>query len=182
MLKALFLFLFSIGLGLWSVLAFGPSLTPLLVAAVFGCACAVFLLVRAARKKQPRWAVVDGSNVLYWRRDEPDLHSVRLVIEKLVAAGLDPVIWFDANVGYLVSGRYMNPYRLSQALRYPESRIYVAPKGTPADPLLIQAATDLNAHIVSNDRFRDWKEQFPQVDQAELFLRGEIVKGGVTLQ
>ena len=110
------------------------------------------------------------------------MHSVRLVIEKLVAAGFEPVIWFDANVGYLVADRYMNPYKLSQALHYPENRIYVAPKGTPADPLLIQAATDLSAPIVSNDRFRDWKEQFPQVDQAELFLRGEIVKGGVRLR
>ncbi|WP_298935225.1 hypothetical protein [uncultured Ruegeria sp.] len=168
------LLLLSVGLAFWSVMTSGPILTlPLLLGAI-GVVLAVILLLRLRLRKRINWVVVDGSNVLYWENDEPTLYSVRLVVEKLVLDGFVPLLWFDANVGYLVAGHYMNPAKLSKALRYPAGRISVAPKGTPADPLVISDAERLRALIVTNDRFRDWQERFPQVAQQDLFLRGGI--------
>ncbi|KUJ78450.1 NYN domain-containing protein [Ruegeria profundi] len=147
-----------------------------------GTVVASILLLRFKLRKRTNWVIVDGSNVLYWDKDEPSLHSVRLVIQKLVLDGFEPVLWFDANVGYLVSGRYMNPASLSKALRYPARRITVAPKGTPADPLLISDAERLRALIVTNDRFRDWQEHFPEVTKQDAFLRGRIKNNQVYLR
>ncbi len=135
---------------------------------------ATILLLRLKLRRRVKWVVVDGSNVLYWSDNKPALHSVRLVIEKLCSDGFEPILWFDANVGYLVTGKYMNPTQLSKALRYPARRISIAPKGIPADPLVIKDATKLRARIVTNDRFRDWQEHFPQVDQQDVFVRGRI--------
>ncbi len=182
MIKLLLLLLTSAGVTLWSAMTFGPILTLPLLLGASGIVLAVILLLRSRFRKPINWVVVDGSNVLYWQNDEPTLHSVRLVIEQLVLAGFEPKLWFDANVGYLVAGRYMNPAQLSKALRYPARRISVAPKGTPADPLLISDAERLKARIVTNDRFRDWQERFPQVAQQDVFLRGRIKNKRVHLK
>lgn len=171
--------LISAGIILWSIVTFGPIITVPLLAGALGLVLGVFLFVRGKLRKQIRWVVVDGSNVLYWNNEDPALHSVRVVIERLVLDGFRPVVWFDANVGYLVRGHYMSPSKLSKALGFPARQISVAPKGTPADPLLISEALKLDARIVTNDRFRDWEEKFPQVTQQDRFLRGTINKNTV---
>lgn len=182
MIALLLLLIVFIGLMLWSVFSFGPVITLPLLLGAFGVVLSVILLLRSKLRKRVNWIVVDGSNVLYWENDEPALHSVRLVIEKLVLDGFEPVLWFDANVGYLVRGAYMSPAKLSKALRYPSRRISVAPKGTPADPLLLSEAERLKAPIVTNDRFRDWEERFPQVARQDIFLRGRIENKQVLLK
>ncbi|WP_366141032.1 hypothetical protein [uncultured Ruegeria sp.] len=163
-------------------MTFGPILTlPLLIGAT-GIVAAIILLLRLRIGRRGNWVIVDGSNVLYWADNEPTLYSVKLVIEKLLADGFEPLLWFDANVGYLVADHYMNSVKLSKALRYPARRISVAPKGTPADPLLIRDAVKLRARIVTNDQFRDWQECFPEVARQEVFLRGGINNKQVHLQ
>ncbi|MFC3614632.1 hypothetical protein ACFORG_12735 [Lutimaribacter marinistellae] len=175
------LFVSSVGLACWSVVAFGPILTiPFLIGAT-GFVLTTILFFRTKLLKRPNWVVVDGSNVLYWADETPALASVRMVVEKLVLDGFEPLLWFDANVGYLVAGRYMSPDHLAKALGYPARRISVAPKGTPADPLLIRDAERLKARIVTNDRFRDWRESHPLVERQEVFLRGRIEKRQVHL-
>ncbi len=174
MIGLLLLLIVSIFFAFLSVVIFGPIITLPLLAGAVGTVLAVVLLARHWHRKRIEWVVIDGSNVLYWENDKPALHSVKLVIEKLVSDGFEPIVWFDANIGYLVSGRYMNPTNLSKALRYPARRISVAPKRTPADPLLITDAEQLNARIVTNDRFRDWEEHFPHITHQDLFLRGQI--------
>ena len=53
------------------------------------------------RAGQAPWIAVDGSNVLYWQDDIPSLQTVRRVVDALKSRNLRPVVWFDANVGYL---------------------------------------------------------------------------------
>jgi len=168
------LLLISAGLTFWSLWSFGPSLTVPLLLGVFGLVVAIILLLRLKFRRRLNWVVVDGSNTLYWDNDEPALNSVRLVVEKLALDGFEPILWFDANIGYLIAGRYMNPVGLSKALRYPARRIFVAPKGTPADPLLIRDAEILEARIVTNDRFRDWQEDCPYLATQNVLIRGRI--------
>ncbi|WP_170788905.1 NYN domain-containing protein [Ruegeria lacuscaerulensis] len=125
------------------------------------------------RLRTPRkWAVVDGSNVMHWKDGEPSLETVRDVVEKLSQAGYTPGVVFDANVGYKVSDRYLDHRVLARRLSLPKDRVLVAPSGTPADPLVLQAATDYRGFVVSNDRFRDWSEDFSQILQPEHTIRG----------
>ena len=138
------------------------------------CALVFVLVLRTRRKRQGTWIVVDGSNVLYWDRETPKIESVREIVKVLKAAGFLPVVWFDANVGYLIEDRYLGPLPLSDRLGLSHRCVFVAGKGIPADPLLLELAEDLGARVVTNDRFRDWEEQFPRIREAGFLVRGYI--------
>jgi hypothetical protein len=133
------------------------------------------------REGRAPWIAVDGSNVLYWQDEIPSLQTVREVVDALIRRGMRPVVWFDANVGYLVGDRYLGPVPLAKSLGLSERQVIVAPKGTPADPLVIEGARLLKSRIVSNDRFRDWQDQYPEVREAMRFLRGSIENGALRL-
>src|SRR5207237_4090630 len=105
--------------------------------------------------------VVDGSNVMHWKDDVPTIEALARVLGDLTAKGFVPHVFFDANVGYKLVGRHLDPDALARALALPRSQVFVAPSRTPADPLLIAHALKVRARIVSNDRFRDWREHFP---------------------
>lgn len=139
---------------------------------LIGLPFAVIPLFR--RRLKRNWIVVDGSNVLYWERETPALATVSHVIGALRSEGYDPVVWFDANVGYLIGDRYMGAFALSLQLGLSSEQVRVAPKGTPADPLLLKEAGALGARVVTNDRYRDWEDEFPQVREAGFLIRGFV--------
>jgi hypothetical protein len=58
----------------------------------------------------------------------------------------------------------------------------VVPKGQQADPFLLERARDLNARIVTNDRYRDWTDHYPEVAQPEKLIMGEMRDGRVWLK
>lgn len=117
--------------------------------------------------------VIDGSNVMYWKDNTPRIETVLEVVAQLSRRGLTPGVIFDANAGYLLTERYQHDRFFSQALGLPQNRVMVVPKGTPADPFILTAARDLGARIVTNDRFRDWAAQFPEVK-----TDGHLIPGG----
>ena len=124
--------------------------------------------------------VVDGSNVMYWRDNRPNLDTVTEVVGTLVENGYRPVVWFDANAGYHLIGRYAYDGELARALGLPKRQVIVVPKGTPADPALLAGARELGAPVVSNDRFRDWQADFADV-LAGRMIRGRPVADGIHL-
>ena len=146
---------------------------------------ALVLLLRAALSRTPRkaapWVVIDGSNVMHWRNETPSLQPLLKVVGAVEKAGYRPMIWFDANVGYKLSDHYMGEAELSQALSLARSQIRMAPRGTPADALLLRHAAELGTGVVSNDRFRDWAADFPSVTEAGVLVRGAWVDGDVRL-
>ena len=149
-------------------------------AASLGLLLALFyLLLRRSRRPE---VILDGSNVMHWREDGPSLDTVREVIASLEASGFKPGVVFDANAGYLLSGRYRHHDSFAKALGLPADRVMVVPKGTPADPLILQVARDRGARIVSNDRFRDWAERFPEVAERGHIIRGRYDKGSLRFQ
>jgi len=127
-----------------------------------------------------RWVVIDGSNVMFWQDETPSLSTVSAVVGEVKKAGLTPLVWFDANAGYKVGDRYMNPGDLSRAIGVPKKHVRVAPKGSPADPLLLEDAAKLGTGVVSNDRYRDWAESYPSVMQPGVLVRGRM-EGGAAL-
>lgn len=122
---------------------------------------------------KPQWIVIDGSNVLYWQNGEPQIEAVQDVLDHLAARGFTPGVVFDANAGYLISGKYEHDGSFGNLLGLPEDRVMVVPKGTPADPTILTAARDLGGRIVTNDRFRDWSDLYPEIGTP-----GYLIKGG----
>lgn len=164
-----------------SVVHYGPVLSvPFLISAISAFAAAILVLYEWLQEK-PIYVVIDGSNVMYWAGDQPSLETVRQVLGKLDEQGFVPVVWFDANVGYKISDRYLGPAPLSQMLKISVRQVFIAPKGTPADPLLLDAAKFLKAQVVTNDRFRDWTESHPQTGEAGFLVAGKIRNGDIIL-
>jgi hypothetical protein len=166
---------------IFSVGVFGPAPSVPFAVSAGMVAVAVILLFRGRRRAGTvAWIVVDGSNVMYWDRETPSFETVRQVLRAVEAEGLVPLVWFDANAGHVVAGRYMRPERLAKTLGLQQGQVLVAPKGTPADPLLLEEAARLGVRIVTNDRFRDWAEDHPIVRDPDRFVRGRV-RDGVAL-
>ena len=159
-----------------------PTLAPAWLFAVVAAA-GLWLLYRiAAERPIANWVVIDGSNVMHWFDETPSLNTVSLVATQLIEQGYRPIVWFDANVGYKVGSRYMNERALAQHLPVSARAIRVSPKGEPADPLLITEAIRLGARVVSNDRFRDWRDAFPQLADDAFLIRAKVHATGLTME
>lgn len=144
----------------------------------------VFVLVRQARRAggvRPNWVVIDGSNVMYWKGDTPQIDTVREVVEHLSASGFTPGVMFDANAGYLLTGRYEHDGAFEKILGLPRDHVMVVHKGNPADLSILAAARDLGARIVTNDRYREWAESHPEVHRPGYLIRGEYRNGKLWL-
>lgn len=128
---------------------------------------------RRRKSRRQQWVIVDGSNVLHWKDNVAAIATVREVVAHLTARGFTPGVVFDANAGYKIADRYMHHYAMARQLGLPEDRVMVVPKGTPADPIVLAAARDHRARVVSNDRFRDWADAHPEVTKP-----GHLIRGG----
>jgi hypothetical protein len=127
--------------------------------------------------KPENWIVVDGSNVMHWQDNSPQLAPVLRVLEDLQARGYSPGVVFDANVGWKLFGRYLGDTELAALLLLPVNQVFVVPKGTQADPYILDTARKFKARIVTNDRYRDWAEAHPEVAEPGFLVRGGMRDG-----
>ena len=147
----------------------------------------LYLLLRAQFKRSAapvepsNPVVIDGSNVLFWRDNTPDIATVVAVVKALKAKGFTPGVIFDASAGYRIGDRYQDDRELARRLGLPEDRVLVVPKGTIADQYVLMAARDMGARIVTNDRYRDWAAEFPEVARDGYLIKGGVRDGKVWL-
>lgn len=127
------------------------------------------------------WVLLDGSNVMHWRDNIPQIETLREVVVALERAGFTPGVVCDANVGYKLVGRYLNEGDLAAVLGLPVTQVRIVDKGEAADPVILQAARDHGVRIVSNDRFRDWTEAFPDITRPRTLIRGGYRDGQLWL-
>lgn len=132
---------------------------------------------RSSTKAKIR-VIVDGSNVMYWG-GEPSQVVLSGVITSLKSKGFAPYVIFDANVGYKLGNRYLDDAPMATLIGLPAAQVIVVEKGVAADEWILTVATEQNLRIVSNDRFRDWKEKFPFVGHKGRVIRGDWVSGNV---
>ena len=157
------------------------------LAAGLCAAVCIGALIRDRLRARGLWGrrgqvIVDGSNVMYWKTGQPGIAAIRDVLERLDQAGLKAGVMFDANAGYLLTGQYEHNDAMARHLGLPEERVMVVPKGTSADGFILEAARDLNARIVTNDRFRDWFDDFPEIRDRSRLIPGEYRSGELTLR
>ena len=110
-----------------------------------------------AQTDTPR-ALIDGSNVAHATEGEvPRLANILLVRDRLAEQGFEPIIVADAALRHQIDDAAAYE-RLVE-----DGTIRQAPAGTDADYFLLSFAKELNAALVSNDRFRDRSRQFAEV-------------------
>jgi hypothetical protein len=103
-------------------------------------------------------ALIDGSNVAHATEgDVARLANILLVRDRLVAQGFEPIIVADAALRHQIDSS--EEYEALVA----DGTIHQAPAGTDADYFLLSFAKELDAALVSNDRFRDRSRQFADV-------------------
>lgn len=161
-----------------------PGSSDLLLVAIPMTLGSLWLLLRAsyaASRSAPRWIVIDGSNVMHWAGDTPRIEPVREVVKHLERHGFTPGVVFDANAGYLVNGAYMHDEAFSRLLGLPKDRVMVVNKGSVADETILEAAHDMQASVVTNDRYRDWAEQYPAVRTPGFLIQGGYRAGRLWL-
>ncbi|MCK8465545.1 hypothetical protein MUY35_16920 [Aliiroseovarius sp. S1339] len=127
-------------------------------------------LSKPAKQQPDKPAVIDGSNVMHWKEGEPSFDPLHDVISKLKWLGFTPGVMFDANAGYLLEGRYLDDAAMAARLLLPENAVVVVEKGRPADPVILAAATNIGAIVVTNDRYRDWMADFPEVRKPDFLV------------
>ena len=133
---------------------------------------------RPLPKTGPNSILVDGSNVMHWG-GAPSLDVLSRVVSDLHARGYAPFVYFDANVGYKILGQHLHAEDLALAIAVPARDICIVPGGTVADECLLDHASRTRLRIVTNDRFRDWRQRFPVLDDKGLLVRGEWRDGAV---
>ena len=116
------------------------------------------------RQARSNVVLVDGSNVAHSSEGgAPRLANILAVRDKLIEDGLDPIIVVDAALRHQID----DDRRFEELVE--GGTIRQAPAGTDADYFLLEFAEEFDASIVSNDRFRDRIEKYPE-------LRSRLVK------
>lgn len=122
-----------------------------------------------------RVAIVDGSNVAHSTEGGiARLSNIRLVTEKLREEGYEPVVVVDAALRHNIDLEEEYEEMVEQGV------IRQSPAGTDADYFILSFAHELDAAIVSNDRFRDREKAFP--DLGDRIIRYMIVNEEVVLE
>ena len=127
------------------------------------------------REQASNVVLVDGSNVAHSIEGEPPpVANLMVVREKLREEGLEPIIVADAALRHQIDDQQCYEKMIDDGM------VRQAPAGTDADYFILSFARELNACVVSNDRFRDRIKQFPEI--RDRVIRYMIVQDEVVLE
>jgi hypothetical protein len=119
--------------------------------------------------------VIDGANVAYEERSaggKPKLSNLLKVRRELEERGFESVIIVDASLKYDIDDQeHLETLIRSQQVRQ-------VPAGTDADFFIIQFAHELDALMVTNDRYKDYADRYPWIPERRLpymIVKGEVV-------
>ena len=125
--------------------------------------------------EETKTVIVDGSNVAHSSEGErPLLENIRAVRNKLVEEGYEPVILADAALRHQIDEGNAFEEMIESG------EIKQAPAGTDADYFILSFARELEASVVSNDRFKDRVDAFPEI--RDRVIRYMIVNGEVVFE
>ena len=120
-------------------------------------------------------AIIDGANVAHASEgDHARLENINLIREKMKEEGYEPIVVVDAALRHHVDDR-PGYERMVE-----EGTLRQAPAGTDADYFILAFARELDAVVVSNDRFRDREAAFPEA--RDRVIRYMILAGEVVLE
>jgi hypothetical protein len=124
--------------------------------------------------EMPR-VLVDASNVAHATEGgEARLQNIKLVQDKLREEGFEPLIVADAALRHQIDDKSEYERLID------DGKVHQAPAGTDADFFILSFARELEARILTNDRFRDRAQEF--AEERDRVIRFMIVDGEVVLE
>jgi hypothetical protein len=127
------------------------------------------------RNRGSERVLVDASNVAHATEQAgARLANVKLVRDHLTGEGLTPILVADAALRHQIddSDGYESLVKAGE--------IQQAPAGTDADYFILSFARELGASVLSNDRFKERIDYFPEVK--DRIIRYMIVADEVVLE
>lgn len=122
-----------------------------------------------------RRVLVDASNVAHATEGgEARLANIELVQQKLREEGLEPLIVADAALRHQIDRKADYERLIDDGL------VHQAPAGTDADYFILSFAREMDARILTNDRFRDRAKDFAR--ERDRIIRYMIVRDEVVLE
>lgn len=119
--------------------------------------------------------LVDASNVAHSTEGaEARLENILLVSEKLREDGFEPLVVADAALRHQINDKAAYERMIEDGV------VHQAPAGTDADYFILSFAREMDAHILTNDRFRDRAAEFGP--ERERIIRFMIVGGEVVFE
>ncbi len=119
--------------------------------------------------------LVDASNVAHATEGgEAKLANLMLVMRRLREDGYEPLIVADAALRHQIDNKAEYEKLVDQGV------IHQAPAGTDADYFILSFAREMDARILTNDRFRDRASDFPR--ERDRTIRFMIVDGEIVLE
>ena len=119
--------------------------------------------------------IVDASNVAHaTEKHTARLANVKLIRDHLTEDGMTPILVADAALRHQIDDG--DGYETLVTA----GEIQQAPAGTDADYFILAFARELDASVLSNDRFKDRIAHFPDV--RDRIIRYMIVAGEVVLE
>jgi hypothetical protein len=119
--------------------------------------------------------IVDASNVAHsTEKNFARLANVKLVRDRLTEDGLTPILVADAALRHQIDDAE------GYEVLVKDGEIHQAPAGTDADYFILSFARELDASVLSNDRFKERIGSFPEVRNR--IIRYMIVAGEVVLE
>ena len=119
--------------------------------------------------------LVDASNVAHATEGaEARLANIRLVQDKLREEGFEPLVVADAALRHQIDDKDAYERMIDHG------EVHQAPAGTDADYFILSFAREMDASILTNDRFRDRAKEFAA--ERDRTIRFMIVDGEVVLE
>jgi len=121
--------------------------------------------------------IIDASNLAHYQIEEdskPKLNNILSAVNILEKNGHEFVILADASLKHEIDDKKKYKILLE------EKAIEEAPSGTDADHFILKLAEEENAKILSNDYFREFNDEFKDINSRRLpysFKNDEIIIG-----
>lgn len=109
--------------------------------------------------------VIDGSNVAHEEETAEGKAKIESLLTAIEAVGKQygrVVTIVDAALRYQID----DPGRLEDLLH--SQTVHQAPADTPADYFVLRTADQLNADVLSNDKFRQYHERWPWIEHRRI--------------
>lgn len=127
--------------------------------------------------------VIDGSNVARWHgqgneRPTPRLDIVLQIIKELKLRKANVKCFFDANTNLEFGKADKKIYDLL----INKGIVHAVPGGSQADEFILSFAENNNGKIISNDRFRDRQNEYPNiVGSKDRLIKGKVIDGELSI-
>lgn len=129
----------------------------------------------------PQTFAIDGSNIAGLQGFDPSIATC--IARELATKGHTVRLFFDANVGFRTTGsRNVTTNELSEWYNFPAENITIVPGGTAADPWILRWALHNGATIISNDLYRDHRDDFPRFDFALKLEKAVLIGDDIWLE